>query len=184
MNQLELFIKPVQKKIINSIEYGEVKIEDIMPDIAPNQYILYPTGGYHYFSKIENAPQKYKKPIWPYISSTTKNNKTVKVSILPNVQFGGYPTVGLKWREGFKDKDSNTIITPQVMHKIVALAYVPNPNPITHIHVAHKKDEKCNYLAEDLEWSTPSNNHKGKKPRRSSYEQFYDFFVAQKWVQE
>ena len=104
------------------------------------------------------------------------------VSILPNVQFGGYPTVGLKWKDGFKD--NNTIMTPQVMHKIVALAYVPNPDPITHIHVAHKEDEKCNYLPEHLEWATPSDNHKGKKPRRSSYEQFYDFFAAQKWVKE
>ena len=181
MSQLELFIKPVQKKIINNVEYGEVKIEDIMPNISPNQYVLYPTGGYHYFRNIKYAPEKYKKPIWPYISSKT-GSRTVIVSILPNVQFGGYPTVGLKWKDGFKD--NNTIMTPQVMHKIVALAYVPNPDPITHIHVAHKEDEKCNYLPEHLEWATPSDNHKGKKPRRSSYEQFYDFFAAQKWVKE
>jgi hypothetical protein len=181
MSQLELFIKPVQKKIINNIEYGEVKLEDIMPNIAPNQYILYPTGGYHYFCNIKNAPEKYKKPIWPYLSSTTKN-KTIIVSILPNIQFGGYPTATLKWKDGFKN--NNTVATPQVMHRIVSLAYVPNPDPITHIHVAHKHDEKCNYLPEHLEWTTPSDNHTGRKARRSSYEQFYDFFLAQKWVQE
>ena len=179
MSQLELFHKHVEKKIINNVEYGEVKLEDIMPNIAPNQYILYPTGGYHYFCNIKNAPEKYKKPIWPYLSSTTRN-KTIIVSILPNVQFGGYPTATLKWKEGCH----TSLTTPQVMHRIVALAYVPNPDPITHIHVAHKEDEKCNYIPEHLEWTTPSNNHKGKKPRRSSYEEFYDFFAAQKWVKE
>ena len=30
MSQLELFDKPVTKKIINNIEYGEVKVEDLM----------------------------------------------------------------------------------------------------------------------------------------------------------
>ena len=52
MTQLDLFIKHVEKKIINNIEYGEVKIEDIMPNIAPDKYILHPKGGYHYFCNI------------------------------------------------------------------------------------------------------------------------------------
>jgi len=85
-----------------------------------------------------------------------------------------------RWKEGCH----TSLTTPQVMHRIVALAYVPNPDPITHIHVAHKQDEKCNYLPEHLEWTTPSDNHMGRKARRSSYEQFYDFFLAQKWVQD
>ena len=62
MSQLELFDKPVTKKIINNIEYGDVKVEDLMPDIEPNQYILRPTGGWHYFSNMPQAPEKYKKP--------------------------------------------------------------------------------------------------------------------------
>ncbi len=136
MSQLELFDKPVTKKIINNIEYGEVKVEDLMPDIEPNQYILRPTGGWHYFSNMPQAPEKYKKPIWPYISST-RGNKTVICAVTPNIQFGGYPTISLRWREGIKD--NGVMSTPQVMHRIVALAYVPNPDPLTHIHVGHKE---------------------------------------------
>ena len=181
MSQLELFDKPVTKKIINNIEYGEVKVEDLMPNIEPNQYILHPTGGWHYFSNMPQAPKKYREPIWPYISST-RGNKTVICSVTPNVQFGGYPTISLRWKEGVKE--NATMSTPQVMHRIVALAYVPNPDPLTHIHVGHKEDEKCNYLPEFLEWVTPTDNHTGKKPRRSSEEEFYNFFVAQKWVKD
>ena len=58
MSQLELFDKPVTKKIINNIEYGEVKVENLMPNIEPNQYILHPTGGWNYFRKMQQAPKK------------------------------------------------------------------------------------------------------------------------------
>ena len=87
MSQLELFIKPVQKKIINNVEYGEVKIEDIMPNISPNQYILYPTGGYHYFCNIKYAPEKYRKPIWVTEMSIVDNDaKTVSENTLSLAQ--------------------------------------------------------------------------------------------------
>ena len=75
--------------------------------------------------------------------------------------------------------------SPYQFHRIVAKAYAPNPDPLNKIYVAHLNDEVCNYLPENLAWLTSSENHKGQKSvRKSTYQQFYDFFRAQEWVKD
>jgi len=175
MNQLTFFEQPVKKIKIKNIEYGPVKLETVLKELVPDKYIIYPKGGYHYFSKIPEAPKKYREPIWPYITYETKN-KIKLAQITPNITFGGYPSVSLKNLDG--------INVPLQFHRVVAKVYVPNPDPINRIHVAHLNDEVCNYLPTQLEWQSPSENHKGKKTRKSSYQQFYDFFKAQQWIKE
>ena len=175
MNQLNFFEQPVKKIKLENIEYGPVKLETILPELVPNKYILYPTDGYHYFSKIPEAPKKYREPIWPYITYELKD-KIKLAQITPNITFGGYPSVSLKNLDG--------VNVPLMFHRVVAKAYVPNPDPINRIHVAHLNDEVCNYLPTQLQWQSPSENHKGKKARKSSYQQFYNFFKAQQWIKE
>ena len=175
MNQLIFFEQPVKKIKLENIEYGPVKLETILPELVPNKYILYPTDGYHYFSKIPEAPKKYKEPIWPYVTYELKD-KIKLAQITPNITFGGYPSVSLKNLDG--------VNVPLMFHRVVAKAYVPNPDPINRIHVAHLHDEVCNYLPTQLQWQSPSENHKGKRARKSSYQQFYDFFKAQQWIKE
>jgi len=177
MIQGEFFPEAIKKITINKIKYGPVKIETLLTNIAPNKYILYPTGGYHYFSKIPNAPEKYKNPIWPYVKNKTTGNKIVYAQITPNISFGGYPAIGLMDKYGAS--------SPYQFHRIVAKAYAPNPDPLNKIYVAHLNDEVCNYLPENLAWLTSSENHKGQKSvRKSTYQQFYDFFRAQEWVKD
>ena len=175
MNQLKFFEQPVKKIKLENIEYGPVKLETILPELVPNKYILYPTDGYHYFSKIPEAPKKYREPIWPYVTYELKD-KIKLAQITPNITFGGYPSVSLKNLDG--------VNVPLMFHRVVAKAYVPNPDPINRIHVAHLHDEVCNYLPTQLQWQSPSENHKGKRARKSSYQQFYDFFKAQQWIKE
>ena len=177
MNQLNFFIKPVKKKIIENVKYGELKVESFMPSVVPDKYILYPTGGYHYFSNVAYAFKKYKEPIWPYLT-VQSGNRIKYLSIIPNVQFGGYPTASLELVKTGHNQ-------PHVMHKIVAEAYLPNEDPTNNIHVCHVNDEKCNYLPENLKWETPSDNHKGRRHNKASTnEEFYDFYKAQEWVKE
>jgi len=175
MNQLTFFEQPVKKIKIKNIEYGPVKLETVLKELVPDKYIIYPKGGYHYFSKNTRGAKKYREPIWPYITYETKN-KIKLAQITPNITFGGYPSVSLKNLDG--------INVPLQFHRVVAKVYVPNPDPINRIHVAHLNDEVCNYLPTQLEWQSPSENHKGKRARKSSYQQFYDFFKAQQWIKE
>src|SRR5210317_336209 len=119
MNQLTFFEQPVKKIKIKNIEYGPVKLETVLKELVPDKYIIYPKGGYHYFSKIPEAPKKYREPIWPYITYETKN-KIKLAQITPNITFGGYPSVSLKNLDG--------INVPLQFHRVVAKVYVPNPD--------------------------------------------------------
>jgi len=175
MNQLKFFEQPVKKIKLENIEYGPVKLETVLKELVPDKYTIHPTGGYHYFSKIPDAPKKYKEPIWPHVTQET-NDKIKFCQITPNITFGGYPSVSLRNLDG--------VYFPLMFHIVVAKVYIPNPDPINKIHVAHLHDEVCNYLPTQLGWQTPSENHKGKKARKSSYQQFYDFFKAQQWIKE
>ena len=59
--------------------------------IDPNTYILYPTGGYHYFSLAKNAPQHYKEPIWPYVKKIKALRNNSKNGIItPGVNYNKY----------------------------------------------------------------------------------------------
>lgn len=45
-------------------------------------------------------------------------------------------------------------------HRIVALAFIPNDDPINKVEVNHKDGNKENIEVSNLEWSTPSENQK------------------------
>ena len=63
------------------------------------------------------------------------------------------------------------------MHKIVALAWVPNPD--NKPYVMHINDDRTNYLIENLIWGTPSENNKGSFKRPDTMEQKYLNLVVQ-----
>ena len=72
--------------------------------------------------------------------------------------------------------DENYPGCPKMMHIIVAKAYIWNADPTKYYQVSHKRDDRCNYLPENLEWKTGSGNHTGKKNKRiSSRREDYQF---------
>ena len=49
----------------------------------------------------------------------------------------------------------------QSMHQLVALAFIPNENPLINDIVHHKNGDKCDYRIFNLEWSTIKKNSIG-----------------------
>lgn len=61
------------------------------------------------------------------------------------------------------------------IHKLVAEAFVPNPNNYTVVH--HKDHNKLNNNAENLEWidsTTHNRKHGGKNPCKKTYQYTLD----------
>ena len=50
------------------------------------------------------------------------------------------------------------------LHRLIALAYIPNPK--NKPCVMHLNDDSTNYLIENLEWGTHSENNRGKINKR------------------
>ena len=136
-------------------------IPELQDFIEPDTYVIYPTGGYHFFSKAKNALQHYKEPIWPYVKKIRKlqNRDHSKNGIItPGVNYNKnwYPILNL---ERYINKKRKT--KKQSMHSLVALAFIPNPDPLRNIIVHHKNKDKCDYRIENLEWTTIKKNSIG-----------------------
>ena len=54
--------------------------------------------------------------------------------------------------------------TAQFLHRLVALAFIPNPE--NKPFVLHGNDDTTNYLRENLKWGTQRENQKGNIGRR------------------
>ena len=172
-------------------------------DILPDTYIIYPTGGYHPFYGIPNIFPRYQLPIWPYVkrikfsesfSSEKKLNNARRGNLdtnqLPsqlNPTFHrGYPIVGLKRestlvsikytrlkKNGEPSKETTYKTRPTNIHRLVATAWIPNPDPEKFNQVMHINDDPSNYLRENLRWGNARMNAKGKKKYSDSKEQRY-----------
>ena len=157
-DQLTLFEQPIVSRKLDNHLLVPKKIETFMPEIVPNKYTIYPTGGWHLFHEEAPTGSIYAQPIWPFIT-TNSNNKVRRLSI--------YFSDSTNYMMGSVDDENNKNV-PKMMHVIVAKAYIWNADPEKYYQVSHKKDDKCNYLPDNLEWKTGSGNHTGKKNKRSS----------------
>lgn len=157
--QLTLFKQPVISRKLDNRLLVPKKIETFMPEIVPNKYIIYATGGWHLFHKEAPTGSIYAQPIWPFITTNSRYNKVKRVTTYFS-DSTSYMMVSID--------DKNYTGCPKMMHVIVAKAYIWNADPEKYYQVSHKRDDKCNYLPDNLEWKTGSGNHTGKKNKRSS----------------
>jgi hypothetical protein len=177
-------------------------------NIVPDTYIIYPTGGYHPFYGVPNTFPRYQLPIWPYVkrikfsksfSSEKKLNNARRGNLdtnqLPsqlNPTFHrGYFTVSLKRestlvsiqytrlkKNGEPIKQTNHKTKQATIHRLVATAWIPNPDPEKFDMVMHINDDPSNYLPENLKWGNARMNAKGTKRHADSNEQRYLNMVA------
>ena len=129
-------------------EFQPRKVEELIPemDILPDTYIIYPTGGYHPFYGVPNTLPRYQLLIWPYVKRikySLHGRKYVERKDRPNHDnsqinpfFGTneYPQIILdrsSYRSAYSTRDKKMHRVPDVanqrLHRLVALAYVPNP---------------------------------------------------------
>ena len=168
--------EPIKIIQINSPGLQPKKLEELIlyrGDIPPDTYMIYPNGGYHPFYKVPNTPPRYQLPIWPCVKRIKYDEKwsirgllgakkkglrehhTTK-HINPYISTDGYVFISLQDVEG--------ISRPQRMHRLVALAFIPNPEK--HERVLHKNNDPTNYLIENLMWGTQKDNMMGTANRR------------------
>jgi len=173
-------------------EFQPRKVEEFLPDIdiLPDTYMIYPTGGYHPFYGVPNTFSIYQLPIWPYVK---RINYTCRAKVnhgkdqpnhdnsQANLYFGidGYPMLEIKrsgYRSSYFTGEGKSRMVPKNVilrfHRIVALAWVPNPKKKEN--VCHINDDRTNYLIKNLKWGTFSENNRGKiKKRPDTMEQKY-----------
>jgi len=195
-------MKPYDKQI-GGTHYQPRKVEEILPNdnIVADTYIIYPTGGHHFFYGVSNTLPRYQLPIWPYIkrikySSKNYSKKYQKVAQLSTHFLGNYLAVGLT-KEGYYLKNDYTRIKKNgvhtshkaqnkqsyLMHRLVALAWIPNleNKPL----IMHINDDPTNYLIENLKWGTRRENMKGKiNSSPETREQKYQNFINRGFIKE
>ena len=114
------------------------------------------------------------KEIWKTIPNFEKDTE---VSNLGNVRRIDSKTGKYIKRSIHKDKDgylhvclkklSNNRYTHQGIHRLVAMAFIPNPNNLPQIN--HKDENKQNNYTSNLEWCTPKyNQNYGNRNKKSS----------------
>ena len=114
--------------------------------ITKGVYFIYKTGGVNPFMKD-------KGPIFPFIKNDI-TGKIIKLVPLKNKKDSAYP---------FTFINSNGFCFKLNMHKTVALAFLPNDNPKQKTVVDHLDGNHFNYLPENLEWVSSSDNSKRRK---------------------
>ena len=173
--------EPVKIIQVDSPGFQPMKVEELLPeiDILPDTYIIYPNGGYHPFYGVPNTFPIYQLPIWPYIkrikylnSNVAFNNRADRPNH-DNLQVNSflgpndYPHIILErssYRSAYSTREKKMRrardVTNQRFHRLVALAYVPNPEKKKN--VCHINDDRTNFLIHNLKWGTQSENIRGK----------------------
>jgi hypothetical protein len=106
--------------------------------IPKGKYMIYPTGSTHRLPIYEGRDD------FPYVINAW-TNRTITVGFSRDK----YPTVDII------SKDMKKTI---YIHRLVAMAFLPNPLPLDRTIAHHINDDKYDYAVSNLEWVTPSYN--------------------------
>ena len=185
------------KMTLNEIDMSKgVPLELFMENVIPNRYLIFKTGGYHYFSQCTiDIDPIYKQPIWPFLYSI-KNNKKDKYG---EPIFGSISLTKLSYvvhrivhkhkkreRIDYRNKDKELKrFTPWekeiLMHRMVARAFVKNTNPEKYTMVDHINGNRIDYRPENLRWTNAKENNHGSPGGRNDPNEIYRKISNQKW---
>ena len=165
-------------------------------NIMLDTYIIYPDGGYHPFYGVPNTFPIYQQKIWPFIKrikfsekwgSKELLNKVRKINLRNNQSLeqlnphwdGDYFMTGLKKTtrhlrneythlkiNGKHSRSWKSDTTPFPIHRLNALAFIPNPDPEKNTLVLHRNGDSTNFLLKNLKWGDYSENSKDRVVRR------------------
>jgi len=165
-------------------------------NILLDTYLIYPDGGYHPFYGVPNTFPIYQQKIWPFIKrikfseiwkSKEGLNKIRKLNTRENQSIeqlnpywdGDYFLIGLKKTTRHLRNEYTHIklngkhstswkidTTPFPIHRLNALAFIPNPDPEKNTLVLHRNGDPTNFLLKNLKWGDHSENSKDRVVRR------------------
>ena len=151
-----------------TIENNGVPLETTYKNIIDKVYILYPTGGYHYFSLCSPSKkinQIYREPIWPWIKTLSNDLGIVEDTRYPRpTQRDPYPKLNLRIK-GSKIQYIKNIQYPMAtfyMHLFVARAFIPNEKKLPVVDLINSSS--CDFRISNLRWATISENNSGQRP--------------------
>lgn len=115
----------------------------------------YKVGDHHFTIWVEHwAPVKGFRNYFVSDMGQVKNRMTGRI-LKHRLKSNGYPVVNL-----YNRNRSKTC----TVHRLVALAFIPNPNP-SYILVDHIDRDKQNNKASNLRWCTISTNNRNQEVR-------------------
>ena len=116
--------------------------------LPKGKYMMFPTGSIH------RVPTYGDRNDFPYVV----NMWTGKVI---SVRYGGklYPLLDIRLTGKIKQTFQ--------MHRLAAMAFLPNPLPQDRIMVHHINQDKYDYALSNLEWVTPSYNNQDSWENRT-----------------
>ena len=180
---------------MNNVDLNDgFKIETIV-DTVPDKYYLFRSGGEHYFSQLSEQMDGgiYEEKIWPWVLNISSrfNRDTLYTTALGSIGGKGYPTIRIN---KIDQTNNNSEVSGRgkrplqhwnSLHRLVALAYVPNSNPEKNLIVHHKNDNKFDYRPENLEWTTnKKNSSKGSKGNKINVDELYLHYSEKEWFKK
>lgn len=167
-----------------------IKLETLV-DTAPDEYYLFRTGGAHYFSQVNKKIDAgiYHQMIWPWmLHKFTRYSKIFFSQQLGHIDGKGYPTV----RINKVDQTGNHSRNPSKklqhwnsLHKLTALAFVPNKDPLHQNLVHHRNGNKFDYRPENLEWTTTKkNSSRGNYGNTVNVDKLFLTFSQKEWFKK
>tara|TARA_B100001250_G_scaffold411806_1_gene441352 strand:- start:2284 stop:2859 length:576 start_codon:yes stop_codon:yes gene_type:complete len=174
-------------------------------DLEPNMYLLHSEGGPHYFSQCTiNVEPIYKKNIWPYVERVKGHPMLKSLGKKPGIMLGSigktkldyithnlYKKSKFSWKRTdsrvLKNKEKKTYlrIKPRhysaQMHRLVALAFIENNDPLNKVLVDHINRNKLDYRVKNLRWFTPRENSKGTIGGKNDPNEIYNLVSQQDW---
>jgi hypothetical protein len=176
MMQLEMF-----KEAINSdIEYIDLKEVPIyfgdkgrrrqdltassafLSSIPEGKYRVYRTGGTHALPMYEGRTD------FPFIT----NMYTGKL-ITPSFSRAVYPAYNL---------NNGRFSKPIYLHRIFAMAFVPNATPVDRYNVDHINEDKLDYSVDNLRWVSMSENLKNVRNTARGANSKYKYYSSENYV--